>query len=90
MPCECCGAGQVLVVLRGPGPAVAARAVDHAFFLLTIRDHFGPTWWEPFSFVPLHPSHRLFVQVSGKGTQYMATSILIAPNLCQTTNKLFT
>ena len=29
MPCECCGAGQVLV-LRGPGPAVAARAVDHA------------------------------------------------------------
>ena len=30
MPCECCGAGQVLVVLRGPGPAVAARAVDHA------------------------------------------------------------
>jgi hypothetical protein len=30
MPCECCGAGQVLVVLRGPGPAVAARAAVQA------------------------------------------------------------
>ena len=26
----CCGAGQVLVVLRGPGPAVAARAAVQA------------------------------------------------------------